>query len=246
MCTLILAYNIVEGCDWLLGANRDENLDRPAEGPRLRERNGKTVLAPLDLKAGGTWIGFNASQMFAALTNRFNGPSDSSRRSRGELVFDALECTSAEVAAHEIAGRDPKHYNGFHLVVADAKSGRIVWSDGATMHTLKLEAGLTVVTERSYGAAENGRAEFLEEHLRTRLEAGELSLEAFREALAVRRDSDIDATSVYIPEWSYGTRSSILASNAEPAQFFYADGPPSDVAYTDHSDLMRTLISENS
>ena len=56
--------------DLVLAANRDEYLDRAAEKPTLRRSGNRTVLAPRDLQAGGTWLGLNDAKLFAALTNR--------------------------------------------------------------------------------------------------------------------------------------------------------------------------------
>lgn len=241
MCSIVLAYKLVEGSDWLVGANRDEKLDRPAEGPRVREVGQSRILAPLDLEAGGTWIGINARGTLGALTNRFGSAPDPTRRSRGELVFEALQSVSARDGAARIAELPAAHYNPFHLVIAGA-DGAVVWSDGETMHREPLEPGLLVVTERSFGAAPNARADFIESSLKPCIECGEMSLEAMREVLAVRRDNDIDATSVYLPEFNYGTRSSILAKSAPDPKFFYADGAVPDAPYEDLSPMLREFL----
>ena len=51
MCTLIAIYRTVPDRWLVLAANRDEYLDRPAEGPAIRLLEKGAVLAPLDLKA---------------------------------------------------------------------------------------------------------------------------------------------------------------------------------------------------
>ena len=90
MCTLIVLHRCFADAELLVAANRDEYLDRPAEPPALRRWNGRTVLAPRDVRAGGTWLGLNDAGVFAALTNRPNATPDPTRRSRGLLVVDAL------------------------------------------------------------------------------------------------------------------------------------------------------------
>ena len=52
-----------------MAANRDEFLDRPAEGPALRSSRTGPIVAPRDLEAGGTWVGVSARGVFAGLTN---------------------------------------------------------------------------------------------------------------------------------------------------------------------------------
>jgi uncharacterized protein with NRDE domain len=69
MCTLIALHRCVPGKPLVIAANRDEFLARPAEGPALRMRGSGPILAPLDLEAGGTWLGLNARGVFVGLTN---------------------------------------------------------------------------------------------------------------------------------------------------------------------------------
>ena len=105
MCTLIVLDRCVSDRPLVVAANRDEFLDRPAEGPALRSTRTGPIVAPLDLEAGGTWLGLSARGVFAGLTNlraesvvsSEAGPDPLARRSRGEVVMAALE--SASVAA---------------------------------------------------------------------------------------------------------------------------------------------------
>ena len=60
MCTLIVLHRCVPGRPLVVAANRDEFLARPAEDMAVREREGGQVLSPLDLEAGGTWVGLSA------------------------------------------------------------------------------------------------------------------------------------------------------------------------------------------
>ncbi len=59
MCTLVAIHRAIPGRWLVVAANRDEYLDRPAEGPALRRSGEWPVIAPLDIKAGGTWLGLN-------------------------------------------------------------------------------------------------------------------------------------------------------------------------------------------
>ena len=82
MCTLIVLHRCFADAELLVAANRDEYLDRPAELPALRVWNGRTVLAPRDARAGGTWLGMNDAGLFAALTNRPTPRPDPRLRTR--------------------------------------------------------------------------------------------------------------------------------------------------------------------
>lgn len=69
MCTLIVLHRCVAGSPLVVAANRDEFLDRPAEGLAIRQRAAGSILSPLDLEAGGTWLGLNERGVFVGLTN---------------------------------------------------------------------------------------------------------------------------------------------------------------------------------
>ena len=73
----------------LIGANRDEMIDRPWQPPGRHWPDRPDVVAGLDSLAGGSWLGINDWGVAAAVLNRHGslGPA-SERRSRGELVLE--------------------------------------------------------------------------------------------------------------------------------------------------------------
>jgi uncharacterized protein with NRDE domain len=133
MCTLIVLHRCVPGRPLVVAANRDEFYARPAEGPAIRETGVGRILAPVDLEAGGTWLGLNERGVFAGLTNlrpwtategtETVDPSalaNTGLRSRGEVVMSALEARSAAAAARRLERLEVDAFNPFQLVVADA------------------------------------------------------------------------------------------------------------------------------
>ena len=66
------------------------------------------VVAGLDELAGGTWMGLNDSGVVACILNRhgFLGPAPH-KRSRGELVLEALDHADADAAAQALSDVDP-------------------------------------------------------------------------------------------------------------------------------------------
>ncbi|MEC9071739.1 MAG: NRDE family protein, partial [Myxococcota bacterium] len=54
MCTVIIMSRMWPESPLLIAANRDEFYGRPASPPRLQSVPGSAVIAPVDLKAGGT------------------------------------------------------------------------------------------------------------------------------------------------------------------------------------------------
>src|SRR3989442_12793520 len=100
MCTLIAFHRCFADTPLVVAANRDEFHERPTEGPALREAlissyrsersaragdraRSRPIVAPRDLRAGGSWLGVNGSGLFAAITNRRCDDPDPGPRARG-------------------------------------------------------------------------------------------------------------------------------------------------------------------
>jgi uncharacterized protein with NRDE domain len=229
---MILAFQIDERVPLLFGHNRDERRDRPARGPSLFSDEEIPIFAPQDLEARGTWMGLNARGVSAAITNRFGDNVRPGVRSRGELVFEALRRPDARRAADAVAALEPsEHYNGFHLLIADREHAELLYNDERGLHRRRLEPGVHVVTEQSFGAGPDGRALRLEREISAR---EGLDLESLAELLSVRAAVPLDGTIVDIPEMRYGTRASALvqlAAEPERSELRYADGPPDRTSY---------------
>ena len=120
MCTLVLLRR--PGHQWplLLGANRDEMVGRPWQAPGRHWDDRPNVVAGLDELAGGSWLGVNDEGVFAAILNRVGtlGPA-AGKRSRGELVLDALDHADAVAAAAALVDIEPTAYRPFNLLIAD-------------------------------------------------------------------------------------------------------------------------------
>ena len=120
MCTLVLLRR--PGHQWplILGANRDEMVGRPWQAPGRHWDDRPNVVAGLDELAGGSWLGVNDEGVVAAILNRVGtlGPA-AGKRSRGELVLDALDYPDAAEAAEALAALDPEAHRPFNLVIAD-------------------------------------------------------------------------------------------------------------------------------
>jgi uncharacterized protein with NRDE domain len=226
MCTVILAHRILDNAPLLFGANRDEQLARPAEPPKFRDDTALRTVTPRDIEAGGTWLGVNEAGVLSAITNRFGRTIDASRRSRGELVDLALEHASAAAASAAVGNLVADDYNGFHLLCADKDHAWLVWSDGETLSRSKLSSGLIVITERSLGAASTARRERVLAECRQLIEDGVFDEAHLQEVLSICDDASIDATCVRIPTMNYGTRSSTIIRLGETERLLHAEGPP--------------------
>lgn len=235
MCTVIVS---VEGAGRLwVAANRDEVLVRPASGPRRWP--GEPFVAPTDEVGGGSWLGLNTHGLFVAITNRFGAPRDDTRLSRGQLVIEALRARSAEALHRQLATLSSARFNAFHLVYSDGLDCFVTWSNGATVRQQSLGLGQHVVTERSFGAvgqlaSEQGPHAEPERvrYIRARLaELGATpSAEALQGLLGTHRpDAPLDSPCVHLPDFGYGTRSSLVLFKTQPLEesdWRWAEGPP--------------------
>lgn len=227
MCTLIL---IREPGLLRVGANRDERLDRPAGPPRRWTFGPRAGLAPVDLEAGGTWIGVNDRGVFAALTNRFGVPERAEAPSRGRWVPQMLAHGSAGEAAQFL--REARVLeNGFHLVVADLDTAFEAVHDGESLELTALGWGPTIVTERSHGAAPAPR----EARITRELAARGTDLDALTQVLAqTDPESPLDGVRVFSREHDYGTRSSTrIELTRAGLRFEFAERYPNDTGYRD-------------
>ena len=120
MCTVVILRRPGHAWPLLLGANRDEMLNRPWKPPARHWPDRADVVAGLDELAGGTWIGLNESGVMACILNRHGslGPAPG-KRSRGELVLEALDHTDANDAAGALRGINPAAYRPFNMLIAD-------------------------------------------------------------------------------------------------------------------------------
>ena len=231
MCTLLVAWNAVPGVPLVVAANRDERLDRPAEPPRAWPGR-VPFIAPRDMQAGGTWLGLNARGLFVGVTNRFGVPKDDARRTRGELVTNALEAWSARDLHAHLATLPADRYNAFHLLYADASAAFVTWSDGARVTQEVLVPGVHVVTERSLGASDEGRTErVLAEWKKVAMPPRAEDVEAIMKIHG--EGSPLEGTCIHVPALGYGTRSSMVLLAAATPQMFWAEGPPCVTPYVE-------------
>ncbi|MGE5547817.1 MAG: NRDE family protein [Solirubrobacterales bacterium] len=148
MCTLVLLRRTNHHWPLLIAANRDEMAGRPWRAPGRHWPDRAEVVAGLDELAGGSWMGLNDFGVTAAILNRTGtlGPA-AGKRSRGELVLEALDHADAVVAAEALAQLDGRAYRAFNMVVADNRDAFWIRADGgARVHVHPIGEGLHMLT----------------------------------------------------------------------------------------------------
>jgi hypothetical protein len=147
MCTLVILRRPDDRWPLLIGANRDEMIDRPWQPPDRHWPDRPEVVGGLDVLAGGSWLGINDWGVAAAALNRQGslGPAPG-RRSRGELVLEALDHADAVAAAEALSHLEPEAYRSFNLIVADDRDA--FWlrhAGGARVEVHPLDEGLSMI-----------------------------------------------------------------------------------------------------
>ena len=248
MCLLVVAFRILPGTPLLIGANRDEFLNRPADSMAILHPAGPRQLGGRDHQAGGTWLALNEHGVFAGLTNQPLGEDrDPTRRSRGELPLALTAGADARRGSAEfVAQHRPADYNGSWLLTGDRDALFFIDFTGSTEPRAEaLPPGLYVLENRPLGEA---------------------SPKADRVSRAMTRSNDIDHAMTTLqhvladhaaagpsePEGprsssncvhldGYGTRSSCILRCDEdttvPPRLWVADGPPCEAPFVDLSRL---------
>jgi len=135
----------------LFAVNRDEMRERAWLPPGRHWPDRPNVVAGQDRLAGGSWFGLNDEGVVAAVMNRRGslGPAPG-RRSRGELVLEALDHADATSAADALTDLDPTAYRSFNLVVADGRKAYWLCHRGANgsehIEIRELPPGISMLT----------------------------------------------------------------------------------------------------
>lgn len=159
MCTVVILRRARHDWPVLLAANRDEMKDRPWSAPARHWPDRPEVIAGRDDLAGGSWLGINEAGVVAALLNRQGTLGRQvGKRSRGELVLEALDHADAAAAARALSDLNPEAYRAFNMILADNRD--VVWlrhgGDGP-LRVETLQDGLWMLTAADLNDSEDPR-----------------------------------------------------------------------------------------
>jgi hypothetical protein len=254
VCTLVLAWQVFADEPVVVAANRDESLSRPSEPPARRDWEAAAV-APRDVEADGTWVGYNEHGLFAGITNRWT-EGLAAERSRGLLVRDVLGFDDAETAVRSVERAVEAHeYDGFNLVVADERAAFLLGWDGR-LSVRRFDPGVHVVVNVGVAAgggtaprdsfsipeARREGAQRQAENARTVRDAltpepGETTDEWVARAKSVLGDHEYgvcihgDDDDPAAPPSGFGTRSASVIRVGDRRSYEFADGPPCRAAF---------------
>ncbi len=247
-----MASRVYDDAPLVVGANRDERLDRPAVAITVLQPDEPRILGGRDEKAGGTWLAVNDRGVVAALTNLPSpGGRDDSKRTRGELPLALAQDFDARRAVEDFVSRfDPSDYNPAWFLVGDRNSLFSVEMNGHGEAIVnELGDGLHILENLPLGAPspkvdhirdligplemKSSDGTELFERLRTVL--GDHSLPPGATDSETNRRTETLSACVHSED--YGTRSSTLVSvpahPASPIWLSVADGPPCTAPFVD-------------
>jgi hypothetical protein len=147
MCTVVILRRPGHAWPVLVAANRDEMINRPWLPPARHWQDRPDIVAGKDELAGGTWMGLNDTGVVAGILNRHGtlGPA-AGKRSRGELVLEALDHADAATAAEALAEVSPTAYRAFNMVIADNRDAWWVALAGEKMRVRAIPTGISMFT----------------------------------------------------------------------------------------------------
>lgn len=243
MCTVVVLRRPNHAWPLLMAANRDEMAGRPWSPPGRHWPDRADVVAGRDDLAGGSWLGVNDSGVVAAILNRHGtlGPAEG-KRSRGELVLEALDHADAADAAEALRHLHPDAWRPFNMVIADNRDAfwlRHTGTHGASVEVAPIAPGLSMLTafDLDDAAADARIATW-----RPRFAAAappRPEAEDWAAWMALLREPGADSAGLTFQTASgFGTRSSALIAlpgvdhaATTPPVWLFAAGPPDTTAF---------------
>jgi uncharacterized protein with NRDE domain len=229
VCTVLIAWRCLDDADFVVAANRDEVVSRPAVPPGLLSDT-PAIYGGRDLLAGGTWLAVTADGRLAAVTNRRGVPGDEvgrdpRRRSRGELPVALLRSDAADDRRTMEAIR-PGDYNPFNLLVLSADRALVGHGPGGErVEIIELQPGAHVLCVHGVDDVAHAKEVRIRERLEQALRGVRLAATCVEAMTAVLRDHGTyggDATdAVCIHGSTYGTVSASLVTSGAGRSLTY-------------------------
>jgi hypothetical protein len=238
MCTVLLLLRPGDRWPLLVGANRDERLDRAFLPPGRYWPDEPRTVAGRDVLGGGSWFGVNDDGVVATIVNGMDrlGPL-AGKASRGGLVVRALRERDARGAASAIGALDAASYRGFTLLVADRTTAFAVSSDERAISVDELAPGYHMVTPDGVDAAASPRyaAHFPAFRAATQPDPAAGDWTSWTDLLRRADEDDPHRAMTVVTAHAFGTVcSSLLALPAAPQEspvLLFAAGPPTATPY---------------
>ncbi len=144
MCTLIVFLKKLADYPIIALHNRYERRGTRELPPRVMDGKYR-VFCPIDVRSGGTWVGFNERGLFAAVTDQHTAPPVDTEKSRGMLLLEVLREFSSAMDAIEHIKENVREYKRGNFVVADFEAAFHLIHD-ENIILMELKPGIHVIT----------------------------------------------------------------------------------------------------
>jgi uncharacterized protein with NRDE domain len=244
MCTVLIAWRCLDDADFVVAANRDELVARPAAPPALLS-DPPPIYGGRDLLAGGTWLAVTADGRVTAVTNRRGNSQDEvgrdpSRRSRGELPVALLRSHAAD-ERRTMEAIQPGDYNPFNLLVLSADHALVGHgAGGEQLEIIELQPGPHVLCVRDVDDVAHAKERRIRERLEQALSGVRAAATCVEVMTALLRDHGTNGgdarDAVCIHGSTYGTVSASVVTSraARTLSYRHAAGKP---CITDFADV---------
>jgi uncharacterized protein with NRDE domain len=222
MCLILFAYKVHPKYKLMVAANRDEFYQRPTAPVHFWEDDPE-ILAGRDLEKLGTWMGVTKTGRFAALTN-YRDPKEvtQGKRSRGELVANALQYKGDIKEYMQSLVRNNDTYPGYNLLASD--SDELYYYSNVGKELITVTPGIYGVSnhllnttwpkvqtgKEGLAAILDSNQEDLVEPLLTLLQKVDQAPDEELPQTGVSLDLERLLSSMFIKSDNYGTRSSTV------------------------------------
>lgn len=243
MCTILVAWRCLGDADFVVAANRDELVARPAVAPGLLSDH-PAIYGGRDLLAGGTWLAVTGDGRLAAVTNRGGDSQDEvgrdpGRRSRGELPVVLLGSDAGD-DRRMLETIRPGDYNPFNLLVLSADHALVGHGAGGDrLEIVELQPGTHVLCVHDVDDVTHAKELRLRDRLEHALHGVRTAATCVAAMTALLRDHGIDGgdamDAVCIHGSTYGTVSASVVTSREGRTLTYrhAAGRPCITEFAD-------------
>jgi hypothetical protein len=164
MCTIIVVNHHHKDFPLLIAANRDEDQKRPSSPVQILAREPHLIVGGKDELKGGTWLGVNKNSLFVAITNQ--NTTNTKLESRGQIVLNALKCSTLGELIAFMEGLNPTKYNSFNIVFGNHR--RMFLGHSYILHSMvmkELPAGIHIINSDMKFSGENNKNAFIHKML---------------------------------------------------------------------------------
>ena len=254
MCLAIIGIKTHKNFPVFIAAYREENPRRKTTPPRVI-LDGKAVVAGIDEREGGSWLGLNYSGMVLALANR-REKVRGKKASRDLLLTEALKAENFE-QLQSLLKKTAKKYTPFNLFYSNAVAAFVSSWNGKRLITQRLTSGYYVLTALGLNDPKDPRVrralELVNKQQETALPQDILPLDwrdLFFQFIQILKDHEPDKPREVAlcrhDKMSRTVGSSLLTlanRGASFGYFWHLSGSPCEASYKDYTTLLKKLMT---